>query len=149
MGIDKELLTFPDKYSIGDWAWGSYEWATHYGVIFGIKEADGVYLRPKSNVTREQMAAMVERLHEYIKEYGYGYREDEEKPSKPSGPSYETGAPFLEFNLPSYGYVGHKTAFKTTIKNSDGKAIEWTVTKNGVKVTKEDVKISLDNKGGT
>ena len=64
MGIDKELQTFPDKYSIGDWAWGSYEWATHKGVIFGIKEADGVYLRPESNVTREQMAAMVERLDE-------------------------------------------------------------------------------------
>lgn len=156
-GQEEKLKNFADRFGISDWAWNSLGWATYHGVISGIQESNGLYLRPLNKVTREQMAAILERLDRYVDKYGYGYREDgkedkpeePQEPEKPQEPSYEVGAPGLTLYTPEYVYVDNRIKVRTSIRNSDDNDIEWTITRNNTVATQNDVFTSLDNDGGT
>jgi len=65
--LDLELIDDYDGSEFADWA-DVADWAKPYigaaveaGILLGSKEADGVYLLPDDNITREEMIAMVVR----------------------------------------------------------------------------------------
>ena len=58
------LGSFPDAGDVSKWAKKAMVWAFEKGVISGSKGADGIYLLPKADATREQAAQMMVRLLE-------------------------------------------------------------------------------------
>ncbi|MGM9567142.1 MAG: S-layer homology domain-containing protein [Clostridia bacterium] len=52
-------LTLPDSGDVADYAETAFKWAMAEDIITGNKEGDSVYLRPKNNTTRAQVAKML------------------------------------------------------------------------------------------
>ena len=56
------LAGFPDAGSVSDYAVRAMLWATSEGLINGVKSGDTVYLKPRDNATRAQIAAIIMRF---------------------------------------------------------------------------------------
>lgn len=54
-----DLSTFPDADTVSPYAKDSMSWAVGNGFISGTKEADTIYLNPKGNATRAQVAQIL------------------------------------------------------------------------------------------
>ena len=52
---------FPDAEKVSDWANEAMRWAISEGVVTGFIEGDIAYLKPQDNITREQLAVMIQR----------------------------------------------------------------------------------------
>lgn len=68
IGIDVsasgDLSTFRDPERVSGWAVKEMRWAVAEGIISGDQRSDGIYLDPKGNATRAQVAAMMMRFIE-------------------------------------------------------------------------------------
>lgn len=63
-------LNFPDASAVNDYAKDSFAWAIDAGIINGIEESTGNYLRPASGTTRAQVAKMLAVFAVEFKELG-------------------------------------------------------------------------------
>ncbi len=63
MDVDKkaDLAVFPDAAAISGWAGEALAWANANGYISGVAEGGTVYLRPKNDATRAQVASILMR----------------------------------------------------------------------------------------
>ena len=57
-----DLSVFPDAAVVSDWAKEALAWANANGFVSGSKEDESVYLRPKNDATRAQVAAILMRF---------------------------------------------------------------------------------------
>ena len=63
-----KALDLPDRADVAEYAEISFQWAMAEGIISGNQEANGVYLRPRNNTTRAQVAKMLSVFSvEYMK----------------------------------------------------------------------------------
>lgn len=60
-----DLSAFPDGGDVSSWAEAEMGWAVANTLISGVKESDGVYLRPQGTATRAEAAAILHRFDQW------------------------------------------------------------------------------------
>lgn len=60
-----DLSAFPDGGDVSSWAEAKMGWAVANTLISGVKESDGVYLRPQGTATRAEAAAILHRFDQW------------------------------------------------------------------------------------
>lgn len=55
----------PDGGDVSSWAEAEMGWAVANTLISGVKESDGVYLRPQGTATRAEAAAILHRFDQW------------------------------------------------------------------------------------
>ena len=60
-----DLSAFPDGRDVSSWAEAEMGWAVANTLISGVKESDGVYLRPQGTATRAEAAAILHRFDQW------------------------------------------------------------------------------------
>ena len=60
-----DLSAFPDGGDVSSWAEAEMGWAVANTLISGVKESDGVYLRPQGTATRAEAAAILPRFDQW------------------------------------------------------------------------------------
>ena len=64
-----DITSFPDAGDVSSYAADAVSWANAVGLINGNRKKDGkVYIDPKSNATRAQVAAILMRFCENVAE---------------------------------------------------------------------------------
>ena len=60
-----DLSVFPDCGDVSSWAEAKLGWAVANSLIKGVKESDGVYLRPRATATRAEAAAILRSFDQW------------------------------------------------------------------------------------
>ena len=60
-----DLSVFPDSGDVSSWAEAKLGWAVANSLIKGVKESDGVYLRPRATATRAEAAAILRSFDQW------------------------------------------------------------------------------------
>ena len=60
-----DLSVFPDFGDVSSWAEAKLGWAVANSLIKGVKESDGVYLRPRATATRAEAAAILRSFDQW------------------------------------------------------------------------------------
>lgn len=108
---NSDLTVFPDYRQIAAWAEAPMKWANGIGLINGSQEGQQILLKPESNSTRAQMAAIIHRYATNtgapeMKEYT-----DSNNPILAADRNPNAGVP-LSFNLDTTGFNKQNIALK-------------------------------------
>ena len=62
-----DISGYPDVGTVSGWATNAVKWAIKVGLISGVGVGDEVYIQPKANATRAQVAVIVKNYDQNVK----------------------------------------------------------------------------------